>query len=262
MSDFKENRPKESDEQLLAIFRELNKRVFNDELPEIPIGWSEDKMHMGGYAFSPDRKTVADNYILVSREVVDRQLETVVCHEMVHYKTQLIDFEKGVEFLGPDSCCPNGELAGHNGMFITIGEQIHEKFGIRIDQLYNDTLKSALEKAGEENWKDDGKDYDYTFYKFNNSVMMQKIDPDAPHMDKFPVFHGRVEELNDVPPTKGNPFDDRNFSREFINVYARPVDKYTKREWNFIPTGATYRTADESCVEILLAMKNLGDLEF
>ena len=260
MSFYEKNRPTCSDEGLLAIFRDLNKRIFNDELPEIPINYMEnEKKFLGGFAlgaYTFDNENIMDaskNYILLNRDIVDRALENTICHEMVHYKTHLIDIAAGVEF-GKEGSCAYGN-GGHNGKWEELATEIHDKFGIRIDQFYIDTMKSKLVAAGEENWKDDGEDYSYTFYTIEGKIYMQKIDPEAPHMDKFPIFTGRVEELNDVPPTKGNPFDDQNFSNKFLNVYARPVDKYTKKEWGFMETGDFYYTKDGLKVGILFVMR-------
>ena len=255
-------RPSESDPKLEAIFDTLNEKVFEDKLPKIPINWTseefrkENPMAMGGYVFSPDKKTVAENYILINPDIVDRQIEETVCHEMVHYKTQLIDFENGVEFFSEKSCCPGGKNGGHADMFIELGDAIHKKFGYRIDQYYTDTTKSSLQNAGEEDFEDDGGEYDYTFYKVNGVIRCQKLVPGAKHMDKFPLFHGRIEELNDVPPTLGNPFEDRNFCDESIlNVYTRPLDKWCKDRYEFLETGTIYRTADDSKVEVVFVME-------
>lgn len=254
--------PKDSDSFLSDVFDKLNEKVFNSELPKIVIAWSPKQLAeecaslMGGYFFNPDKMNIKDNYILVNPDTVDRQIEETVCHEMVHFKTHIIDYQNGVEFFSENSCCPFGKNGGHNDMFVTIGDEIHRKFGYRIDQFYTDTMKSKLKNAGEENYKDDGEEYDYTFYKVNGSIICQKIEPDAKYMDNFPVFHGRIEELNDVPLTKGNPFDDKNFGdKEFLNVYTRPLDKWTKERYDFIDLGTTYHTANEAVVETLLVME-------
>lgn len=260
-------RPKESDPGLEKIFDYLNEKVFDNELPKIPINWVSDefkKMYpgaMGGYCFSPRKNEIKDNYIFISTEAVDRQIEETVVHEMIHFKTQLIDYQNNVEFFSENSCCPYGKNGGHDDMFVVIGDEVHKKFGYRVDQFYTDATKTSLKNAGEENYKDDGNDYDYTFYKVNGTIRCQKIDPEAPHMDEFPIFHGRIEELNNVPPTKGNPFADKNFADEkLLNVYTRPLDKWSLEHFNFMDTGVFYETAGKLKVEQVIVMRELEDL--
>lgn len=258
---FEEGKPTESNPALKEIFVSLNEEVFGGELPVLEIAYMPEGSSIaksgicGAYTFNPDKFNLRENYILVNPDIVDSQIREVVCHEMVHYKTHLIDYAAGHEFLGPDSCCPNGTNGGHDGMFKVLGEQIHEKFGYRIDQYYTSTLKSRLKNAGEEEWKDDGKDYDYTFYMANGQIRCQKVKEGARHMDKFPVFHGRIPELNDVPTTPSdNPFEDRFFADEKImNVYTRPIDCYTKAKYAFINTGIKYYSVGEVKIELVFA---------
>lgn len=260
--EFDEIRPKQSDPKLKAIFDELNKTVYNGKIPEIPIDWVENivgiKGAMGGYCMDPENiMHVERSCILISKDIMDRVLRNCICHEMLHCRCHMQDVKRGVEVTSKKS---NSHGNGnHNGLWKRLATLINRNHGIRIDQYYVDTTKSALKAAHQEWFRDDGEEYDFTFYKFNGIVMMQKIDPSAPNMDKFPVFHGRIPELNDVPPTEGNPFDDKYFAEKIASVYARPVDKYTKQEWDFIETGDIYRTADENKVEILFAMKNMKE---
>jgi len=256
--DFEKLVPKESDKKLKALFDEINAEVYGGKIPNIPIAWAEEIVGiegaMGGYCMDPENiMHVERSCILVSKDIMDRMLKNCVCHEMLHCLCHMQDIKHGVDVRSKKS---NSHGHGnHDGLWKRLSTMIYKRTGIRIDQYYIDTTKSALKRAHEEWFRDDGEEYDYTFYKFNGIVMMQKVDPNAPNMDKFPIFHGRIEELNNVPPTKGNPFDDRNFSEKIAAVYARPVDKYTQAEWNFIPTGDIYYTADENKVEILFVMK-------
>lgn len=261
--EFDEIRPKQSDPKLKAIFDELNKTVYNGKIPEIPIDWVENnvgiKGAMGGYCMDPENiMHVERSCILISKDIMDRVLRNCICHEMLHCRCHMQDVKRGVEVTSKKS---NSHGNGnHNGLWKRLATLINKNHGIRIDQYYVDTTKSALKAAHQEWFRDDGEEYDFTFYKFNGVIMMQKIDSSAPNMDKFPVFHGRIPELNDVPLTEGNPFDDKYFAEKIASVYARPVDKYTKQEWDFIPTGDIYYTADKNKVEILFAMKNLEGL--
>ena len=259
--DFDKIRPKENDPELKAMFDEINETIYGGRIPNIPIAWADrvagSKSIMGGYCMDPENLMFVErSCILISREIVDQTVRNVVCHEMLHCLCHMQDVKHGIEVTSKKSnSYGNGH---HEGLWKRLATMIYKRHGIRIDQYYVDTTKTALKNAHEENWKDDGEEYAYTFYKFEGSVMMQKIAEDSVEiLDKFnfPIFRGRIEELNDVPPTKGNPFDDKNFSEKIASVYARHVDKYTEKEWNFISTGDTYHTGDGNKVEVLFAMR-------
>ncbi len=258
---FRRNKPTETDPKLKEIFLSLDDEVFEGSLPLLEIAYVKEGSDLaeggvvGVYFFHPDKFDLRENYILVNPDVPDSQLREVICHEMVHFKTHMIDYEKGIEFFSEKSCCPNGENGGHEGMFKTLAAKIHDRFGYRVDQYYVNVMKSALKNAGEQDWKDDGKEYDYTFYKAGGRIVCQKIREGARHMDRFPLFHGRIPELNDVPPTPSdNPFEDRFFADEkILNVYTRPLDSYTQAKYAFLETGIKYYSIGEIQIEPVFA---------
>ena len=255
---FNTQRPKKNNKALAAIYDELNALVFNNELPKIMIGLKRTKEYCGGYHLWPDFMDASRNFILVSDDIPKKEWRNVICHEMVHFKTHLVDIANGVEFNSEKSVCPDPSMGGHDGMFETLGREIFEKFGIRVDQFYVQTLNSCLKNAGEQNYKDDGKEYNYIFYKVGPSIRCQKVEPNAKHIDKFPVFFGRIEELNDVPMSKGNPFDDKYFGDpKYMNVYTRPLDRYSREDFDFMELPAVFRSGKGEIITPLLNMRDI-----
>jgi len=254
-------RPKKNHKVLSDIYDELNALVFNNELPKIAIGLSHTDEFCGGYHLYPDFMKVDRNFILVSDDMPKKVWRDIVCHEMVHLKTHIVDISHGVVFNSPESVCPDPRRGGHDGMFETLGREIFEKFGIRVDQYYVGTMESAKKNAGEQNYKDDGKDYNYIFYKVDGIIRCQKVEAGAKHLDKFPVFYGRIPELNEVPVSSGNPFQDKYFAdKKIMNVYTRPLDKYSKEEYDFMELPGTFHSGCGAIIEPLLNMKDLKNI--
>ena len=160
--EFDEIRPKQSDPKLKAIFDELNKTVYNGKIPEIPIDWVENnvgiKGAMGGYCMDPENiMHVERSCILISKDIMDRVLRNCICHEMLHCRCHMQDVKRGVEVTSKKS---NSHGNGnHNGLWKRLATLINKNHGIRIDQYYVDTTKSALKAAHQEWFRDDGEEY-------------------------------------------------------------------------------------------------------
>lgn len=112
-------------------FREFNREIFRDELPDLPIKLSNAQRFLGKLCYKKQRSLLGlfgkpkyTDFVLwinTKYDLDEREVEDTIIHEMIHYYIAY----KGIE-----------DTSTHGRVFRTIMKEINQKFGRHITISY------------------------------------------------------------------------------------------------------------------------------
>ncbi len=127
---------------LTKIYNELNRDIFNNELPKIPIVLSRAFKKSAGvyiHVVNKNSRKVIPRNITISLHINHtlNSIVTLLAHEMIHLKDSLVN---------PDYCDPKYDP--HGSFFQTESERIKSGFNINIEKIFKmnngATLKGTI----------------------------------------------------------------------------------------------------------------------